>query len=467
MYNNEFFSASTEFQSLISILYRIQAKKQPLFLAAGLLSFLSGIKNFKAAGGLFMTKLNARTSLLSLAVLVLLSSCGKSKELNTPTPATPQVAAPTMNTPNTQQPVTASEVEVNTNPNNDLLPDDGKRPVVVPKNNETKSGETVYEHTANSETKNQASQIDFLNQVALKTGGSAKELLYTGAGGGGLLEEFKSYGLKVNQQQQQKNSNLAKAISNARLTRLSSGQMQIDLVVDETINGQGGLKSYRLMATADGEGMKLNLSQSSGDLDFEGGFLKCLDTDGGCSHSYAKIKFSEAYTRIIFRNSFSNTHYLIQKDVSNNSAFDMLKTYVKNTSNGLDTNQKLDGLELASFEVINGRSAMGAMLTTKDQQMIGLSIPLLVSSKNSEVNVAVTKSTDLSKSFSLPSGLNYSQRLASGILEAKLINNNGLGQLKIKLNLGSGSIWMITSPVKKDLLKLEDVRQFESKLKNF
>ena len=243
--------------------------------------------------------------------------------------------------------------------------------------------------------------------------------------------------------------------------------MQIDLVVDETINGQGGLKSYRLMATADGEGMKLNLSQSSGDLDFEGGFLKCLDTDGGCSHSYAKIKFSEAYTRIIFRNSFSNTHYLIQKDITNNAAFDMLKTYVKNTSGGLDTNQKLDGLEIASFEVINGRSAMGAMITTKDQQMIGLSIPLLVSGKNSEVNVAVTKSTDLSKSFSLPSGLNYSQKLASGIAEAKLINNNGLGQLKIKLNLGSGSIWMITSPVKKDLLTLEDVRQFESKLKNF
>lgn len=421
-----------------------------------------------------MTKLNARTSLISLAVLVALSSCGKSKELNTPaakTVAPQQVAAPEMNTPDRQQqPVTAAEVEVNTNPNNDLLPDDGRQPVVVPKNNGSRTGETGSEQSTTTETKNQTSLIDFSNQVASKTGGlggSAKELFYTGAGSGGLLEEFKSYGLKVNQQQQQKNSNLAKAITNARLTRLSSGQMQIDLVVDETINGQGGLKSYRLMATADGEGMKLNLSQSSGDLDFEGGFLKCLDTDGACSHSYAKIKFSEAYTRIIFRNSFANTHYLIQKDVSNNSAFDMLKTYVKNTTGGLDTNQKLDGLETASFEVINGRSAMGAMLTTKDQQMVGLSIPLLVSGRNSEVNVAVTKSTDLSKSFSLPSGLNYSQKLASGIQEARLINNNGLGQLKIKLNLGSGSIWMITSPVQKDLLSLEGVRQFESKVKNF
>ena len=126
---------------------------------------------------------------------------------------------------------------------------------------------------------------------------------------------------------------------------------------------------------------------------------------------------------------------------------------------------------MASFEVANGRAAMGAMLTTQDQQMIGLNIPLLVSGKNSEVNAAVTLSTDLSKSYPLASGTSYSQKLASGISEARLVNNSGTGQLKIKLTLGAGSekgsIWIITSPVKKELLSLEDVRQFESKLKSF
>ena len=205
MYNNEFFSASTEFQSLISILAPARGEVKAFFLADGLLCFLSGNKNFKAAGGLFMTKLNARTSLISLAVLVALSSCGKSKELNTPAAKTvtpQQVAAPEINTPDSQQqPVTSTEVEVNTNPNNDLLPDGGRQPVVVPKNNGSRTGETVPEQTTNTETKNQASLIDFTNQVASKTGGlggSAKELFYTGAGSGGLLEEFKSYGLKVN-----------------------------------------------------------------------------------------------------------------------------------------------------------------------------------------------------------------------------------------------------------------------------
>ena len=313
----------------------------------------------------------------------------------------------------------------------------------------------------------QASRIDFSNQVAIKTGGGSKDLFYTGAGSDGLLEEFKSYGLKVSKEQQQMNANLAKAIAGAKVLKLSSGQMQIDLIVDETINGVGGLKSYRLLGNADSDMMKINLAQASGDLEFQGGFLKCLDTDGSCLNSYTKIKLSGAYTRIIFRNSYANNHFLIQKDITNNAAFDVMKSYIKNASSDSDTNQKIDGLELSSFEVTNGHAAMGAMLTTKDQQMIGLSIPLLVSGKNSEVNVSVMKSSDLSKSYSLPSGLSYSQKLASSITEVKMLNNNGLGQLKLKLTIGSGSVWMITSPVKKAMLSVDEVRQFESKVKNF
>ena len=69
-----------------------------------------------------MTKFNTKTTLLSLAVLVLLSSCGKSKELNTPAaakPAMPQVAAPPMNTLGTQPSNTIPDSSVNNNPNNE------------------------------------------------------------------------------------------------------------------------------------------------------------------------------------------------------------------------------------------------------------------------------------------------------------------------------------------------------------
>lgn len=420
-----------------------------------------------------MTKFSAKTSLLSLAVLVALSGCGKSKELNTPAapnapaaPAAPSESAPPVPTPDLNK----SLPDVNNNPDNELLPDDGKRvPPTI--GGETKDKDKDKSAGSNAGESTDPGDIDFSTITAAKTGGTSKDMYYTGAGSDGLMEEFKSYGLKVSQEQQSLNKKLAQALVSARLVGTSSSDLQLDMVIDETINGSGGIKTYRLKATADGDMLKLTKASATGNLDFEGGFVKCLDANGDCNNSYAKIKMSGAYVRIIFRKSHTDRHFLTQKNITSNRSFDVLKSYILNSSGDMDTNQKIESLEVASFEVANGRAAMGAMLTTQDQQMIGLNIPLLVSGKNSEVNAAVTLSTDLSKSYPLASGTSYSQKLASGISEARLVNNSGTGQLKIKLTLGTGSekgaIWIITSPVKKELLSLEDVRQFESKLKSF
>lgn len=418
-----------------------------------------------------MTKFSAKTSLLSLAVLVALSGCGKSKELNVPAvaaaPAAP--ALPTEVAPQLLMPDLSKNLpDVNNNPDNELLPDDGKQ---APPTIGVNSGDTKDKTVATNAGENSnPSDIDFSALTAAKTGGTAKDLFYTGAGSDGLMEEFKAYGLKVSGEQQSLNKKLAQAVVSARLVGTGS-EMQLDMVVDETINGSGSLKSYRLKATADGNMLRLSKVSASGDLDFEGGFVKCLDTNGNCKNSYAKIKMSGAYVRIIFRKSHTDRHFLTQKNITNNRPFDVLKSYILNSSGDIDTNQKIESLEVASFEVTNGRAAMGAMLATRDQQMIGLNIPLVVSGINSEVNAPITLSTDLSKSYPLASGLSYSQKLASGISEARLVNNSGTGQLKIKLTLGTGSekgsIWIITSAVKKELMSLEDVRQFESKLKSF
>ncbi|OFZ28350.1 MAG: hypothetical protein A2622_04410 [Bdellovibrionales bacterium RIFCSPHIGHO2_01_FULL_40_29] len=414
-----------------------------------------------------MKNLNVKTILLSTTVLMALSGCGKSKELNTPEAAKP--VAPVEQ----QQPVNVTTEEakkevpdVNNNPGNDLMPGgtesadsktEDKNPVAA--NTESKDKKI---------TERQAHEIDFSNQEALKTGGTSKDLFYTGAGRDGVLEEFKAYATTVSKEQQQMNSNLARAVVGARLLQLESGDAQIDLVIDETINGVGGLKSYRLKGSAEGSMIKLSGAGSNGDLEFQGGFLKCIDADGGCLTSYAKIKFSGAYTRIIFRNSFANMHFITQAGVTNNYGFDVLKTYINNSSTGVVTNQKIDGLELASFEVVNGRSSMGAMLTTMDDEMLGLSIPLVVSNKGTAVNATVSKSLDLSKSYGLPSGLKFSQKLASGITDVKLLNNNGRGDLKLKLSIGSNAgVWMVISPIQKSVMSLEAIREFDKNTKKF
>ena len=144
-----------------------------------------------------MTKFSAKTSLLSLAVLVALSGCGKSKELNTPAapnapaaPAAPSESAPPVPTPDLNK----SLPDVNNNPDNELLPDDGKR---VPPSigGETKDTDTDKSAGSNAGESTDPGDIDFSTITAAKTGGTSKDMYYTGAGSDGLMEEWYESGL--------------------------------------------------------------------------------------------------------------------------------------------------------------------------------------------------------------------------------------------------------------------------------
>ncbi len=435
-----------------------------------------------------------KTSLLSLAVLLALSSCGKSKELRTqdapapekksstptapatppttiavPTPTSPQPAAPTNLVPPSDglQPADNS-----TGFDNDVLP-----PLPTgPAGNSTADNSNVLRPplTPAAKQTQKAYEINFSNQEAVKTGGQSKDLFYTTAGMDGLMPEFKAYSTKVSADQQKTNLNLAKAIVTAKLSRAkSSGDVTLEITVDESLNATGVVKVYRLKATNDSNMMKLAVASTGGGaLEFQGGFLKCLDVDGGCENAYAKIKMSGAYTRIVFRNAFADMHFLVQENVSANYGFDLMNTYIANTANGAQTSERIDTLQVSSFEVLNGRAGMGALLTTKDKEIIGLSIPLVVSGTKSEVDASVAKISDLTKNYDLAtSASSYSQKLAQQITDVRLVNNNGLGQLKLKLAYNKGSdsaaIWMVVAKVQKPELSIEQVREFESKVKAF
>ncbi|MFZ3229882.1 MAG: hypothetical protein WA160_06740 [Pseudobdellovibrio sp.] len=444
---------------------------------------------------LFRTQnLNLKTSLLSLAVLVTLSSCGKSKELKTEGPAEqPAVAQPATQTP----PVVKDPNNLNSEapasgPSNQLTPDEpnapGTNPTTPPVAPTTNPGTAPLPPAPSTQTPGGQAQlpvppvmvevpslldIDFAHQVVEKTGGQKQDLFYTGAGQDGLMNEFKAYAGKVSPDQQVMNKNLAKAITVAKLSS-SSSDLTIDLAIDESINGVGSVKNYHLKAIADGNMMKLmNVTQASnGSLAFQGGFLKCLDLDGSCHNAYAKIKMSGAYTRVIFRKSYADTHFIIQDKQVNNSKFEMMKSYINNRADDSTSNQQINGVQVSSFEVVNGGAGLGAMIATADSQMIGLSIPLVVSGTNSEVNAQVSKTSDVSKNYDLAfSAGSYGQLLSQQVDDVKLIKNNGRGQIKLKMSFGQGadqaSIWVVIAKVLKPQMTLEQVRAFEATLKNF
>ncbi len=451
-----------------------------------------------------------KTVLISFSLLLALSSCGKSKSLKTapaesPAPTgAPQPAeqpAPAEPTPAPRpQPVTTRggnvpgqinepidyEQDEVTSPATPQSPRSGApqwgrpaegRPGDLPTypgspfdNNEDQTGVINPPLESVKQTEERAYQVDFRDQVAVKTGGKTKDLFYTSAGRDGLMEEFKSYNLKVSKEQQVMNANLAKAIVGSKLTRQnSSGDILVTVNVDEF----GTLKTYRLKATTEGDMMKLSVAKSgtTGEMTFQGGFLKCLDLDGGCENAYAKIKFAGGYTRLIFRNSLADMHFQYQQNVNANSGFNTWMNYITNSINEAPVAQVFDSLQLSSYEIVNGRAGMGALLTTKDREMVGLSIPLVVSANKSEVNVPVSKLSDLASNYDLKTGASYSQNLSQKINTANLIFNNGLGQIKLNLNMGSpqapATVWIVASRVQKKVMSLNQIRTFESKVKSF
>lgn len=439
-----------------------------------------------------------KSVVVSLAVLLAFSSCGKNKELKTPegsgTEAPKADPAPTGSVdsaPVKKQPADEK------NPNDGT--DGGPIEVTVQEGNgqnqnqngdqaksgsrgnrgnrggeqsdDTVSGQGKSGSPFGKPSGNKLTAIDFNSMVADKTGGKANDLFYTGAGQDGLMNSFKATALTVPAAQQALNSKLAKAVVGARLSKAGGQDLSIDLAIDETINGQGGVKNYRLKATAEGDLMRLSASSSSGALAFQGGYLKCLDLDGSCSNAYAKIKMSGAYTRVIFRKSYADTFYLYQTGIVGNAGYDLLKSYVLNRKNNAATSQKIDGVEVSSYEVTNGRGAMGVQITTQDNEMVGLNVPLLVSGNASIVDAAVSKSADISKSYDLASSAGYSSRLSQAISDARIVANNGQGQMKLKLNFqgasGGGSIWVILSKVPTATMSLADVAAFEKTVKFF
>lgn len=333
--------------------------------------------------------------------------------------------------------------------------------------------DTLPQGGKGSKKQNGAVNAKFDEAEAVKTGGKLDALNFTSSGSDGLMAEFRSYNNKVAAEQKTMNLNVAKAVLNAKLKRsTSSGSMLVDLTLDESMDGVKKITSYRLQGNPSQAGDRQILTKvnSNGDLDYQGGFLKCIDADGGCENAYIKIKLSGAYVRIIFRNSFADRFFILEQG-SQGSSFDLWKTYLMNTANMASTSQKLANIKTSSYEVVNGRAAMGVLIAAEDNEMVGLSIPLLAADKGTTAGSNISKVNDISKNYDLASSSNSSQNLAQAIREAKLVNNNGKGDIRIRLDLSAGTqkgaLWLTLSSLQKATMSTAEISSFENKIPKF
>lgn len=437
---------------------------------------------------LFKVTRSSMASTLSIVLCAsVISSCGSSKDSKkasgTPTIGSTSGAPTTVNpdgttgtTGSTGSNGSTTTPGTSTNPTNQIpqptnpegIPGNTGAPVgttpppVISNNGEqaapigkvpVKPGSSSGSGSGSSEEKPKTTTPDFKDAKAVTTGGKLGDLNFTSASDDGLMDAFRTNAATVGAEQQKLNKNIAQAIAGARLLKNGS-DMSLDLVLTEGTTP----KIVRLKATNDGTKMKLTLLSSTADSEFQGGFLKCLEAS--CDDAYAKIKVEGGYARIIFRNTNMNNSFGIQEKITD-ADFTKWTSYIYNTIQGTSTTATIASVRASSYEVLNGKASMGIQLLTNDKEAFSVGTPLLAPEAGTVLAVEATKYKDPSVNYNLPGTAGKSFVLSQLVKSVSLVNNNGKGQLRLKLSIGTGAIWMTLSRVPKSTMSAAEVKAFE------
>ena len=397
-----------------------------------------------------VTRVSFATTLSIVLCAAVISSCGSSKDSKKS--GTPIIGStPTVNddgvpaAPLTEEPKKdANGIPQPTNSDGSVAAPVGKVPL--------NSG------PGNSETK-KSNAPDFKDAKAVLTGGTAGDLHYTSASDDGIMEAFRTTATTVGAEQQKLNKNLAGLITGARLKKAGA-----EMLLDITTKEFEAAKIYKLKAVNDGSKMKLSLLSSTGDMEFQGGFLKCLEDS--CEDAYAKIKVNGAYTRIIFRTTEMNNNFRIQEKITD-ANFKLWTSYIYNTIEGSGGDAQISSVRASSYEILNGKSAIGIQMLTKNKEAFSLGTPLLAPETGTALVQQATKYADPSGNYNLARTSGKSFNLSKAVSSVSLVNNNGKGDLKLKLSIDSGSIWMVLSRVPKTTMSAAQVKAFETTVPNF
>lgn len=371
-------------------------------------------------------------SLISAALMASLSitACGKKKDLISPPPPPP--SKPQETAPQSQSP---------TNPPNviDKRPQPEPSPAPPPAPTLT---QLPPDYKAN-DPQNVTSDV-FTKRM---TGGLGQDgLAYTSSSTDQLLSFLRARNDKVDVITRRTNLDAAVSIQSAAM---SVDPLSGDSVITLKIQEGSDVKVYNVAGVSNygGSASLLRSVQSGNEESTTGGrplegTLKCLDLDGGCETSFARLKIgapgSSAILNLVFRNSSADLYFhLPAADAhSENSEFVELQNFVLNTVRKVDTNDRIKSVRMSSWEVVNGRSGVILAIRGYNNELLAFEGPLLAPEAGTGVNVALSRVAENKKdSLNLISLNNTKLTYANWISEARMVANNGLGQVRVALKM--------------------------------
>lgn len=267
------------------------------------------------------------------------------------------------------------------------------------------------------------------------------DLFYTSSSTDSVLAYLRSRNSTVSEVQKQANLQAAAQIFSADLQK----EPMVDVAyISLKVQEGADVKNYTLVGELSSESMrpvKLIKAKSTGHQILSGQ-MKCIDFDGGCNNILARLSFgapgSMAIAYVVFRNSIADLFIEFSEKASESKNPEFIKIWemFSSTIHNENTKERFDNYNMKSFEVVNGRSGFKIEALAKNDQFLGFSGPLLAPEVGSSVKIPVSRlaqNEDLSLDLLNLGSIQYD--LLSTLGDLKLINNNGLGQIRLQIKM--------------------------------
>ncbi len=272
---------------------------------------------------------------------------------------------------------------------------------------------------------------------------TADGLVYTSSSTDDLLNYLRARNDKVGAETRRLNLQAAASVVSAKL---SLDAFSGDAIVTLKIQEGSETKIYNL-AGANGEGgyaAKLRVVRGANDEKTTGvraieGTLKCVDLDGGCENTLVRLKIGSAPSAIVsvvFRNSQADTYTNLPEKYSDNPEYLWIRDFFISSAKQLNVTNKIKSIRMSSYEVVNGRSGVALTIKGVNNELLGFAGPLLAPEAGTGVSVNLARiAKDQDDSLDLISLDNTQLTYANSIGEARMVANNGLGQVRLLLKM--------------------------------
>ncbi len=280
-------------------------------------------------------------------------------------------------------------------------------------------------------------QLSHSPTVMHKTGAKNRDgLVYTGSGVDETLEILKSRESALSREQQKKNQKLAQSIESVEFSQDLHTQ-----VVSLSVRLKDGKQSeiYNLSTNPLVDNSVIGAACVNSALGFRttgndevSGTAQCLDlsmSESRCNNVLVtfvvKKGQSKSAAQILIRSSYADV-YADLKEASNNPEFAVFKDFLVNSYLDRDTRNKVESINMVSYEILNGRAAVELQILGFNKEFMGFGGELLSSESSNNVNVAFQKRSPRANN----EGLHLN--LLNSLGDVRLVMNDGRGRLTIK-----------------------------------